>query len=111
MWCGVVWCGVGGGVHYIMGEGVPMIGAVNPIERICLVAVGPSIFGIIKSIKITSNDEEEEEEGRGRLGPAPVTPPPPAAIVVVTVALAAAAARLSLIFSTATAPFAASSHV
>ena len=44
---------------------VPIIGAVKPMERICLVAVGPSIFGIIKSIKITSYNDEENDEGRG----------------------------------------------
>ena len=89
-----------------------MIGASNPMDRICLVAVGPSILGIMKSIKIASNNDEHDDEGRGQLGVVPglTSPPPPVTAVVVT-ALAAAAARLCLIFSTATAPSSASSQI
>ena len=84
---------------------VPIIGAVKPMERICLVAVGPSIFGIIKSIKITSYNDEENDEGRGRLGEVGV-------VSLVMIAIASApAVKLSLIFATATAPSSASSHV
>ena len=94
------------------------------MERICLVAVGPSILGIIKSIKITSYNDEENDEGGVRAGvvsgwvppppapppPPPATPPPPVSIAATAFA-AAAAIKLSLIFATATTPSFASSHV
>ena len=32
------------------------------MDRICLVAVGPSILGIMKSIKIASNNDEHDDE-------------------------------------------------
>ena len=53
------------GVGY---DEIPRIGAVKPKERICFVAVGPSILGIIKSINITSYNDEENDEGGLRLG-------------------------------------------